>query len=222
MPKGVFERADEHRANISKALTGKPKSEAHRLKMSAMRKGVPWNDPDGTRRQKLLDRWKDNHPTRGKTLSDEWKRKLSESHKGKAVLLIRYGISPETYASELAAGNKWCWFGKHFKPADEFPKTKRGVCAGCNTAAHRKTDLKKLCGVDQAWYESKLAEQDGGCAVCGKHTPSGSNKHMPVDHNHTTGLPRGVLCSRCNTAIERLEVVPDWGIKALAYLARYK
>jgi hypothetical protein len=40
-----------------------------------------------------------------------------------------------------------------------------------------------------------LAEQGGGCAVCGKPDP----EH--VDHDHRTNEVRGMLCFNCNQAL---------------------
>jgi hypothetical protein len=39
-------------------------------------------------------------------------------------------------------------------------------------------------------------EAGEGCEVCG-----GRTSKMPVDHDHETGEPRGLLCSNCNTAL---------------------
>lgn len=47
-------------------------------------------------------------------------------------------------------------------------------------------------------YERLLAEQRGGCALCG------STDRLCVDHDHETGRVRGILCFKCNTAIGML------------------
>lgn len=45
-----------------------------------------------------------------------------------------------------------------------------------------------------------LAEQDGGCAICGVELgPRAKTTH--VDHCHTTGTVRGILCSTCNRVL---------------------
>ncbi|KKN77827.1 hypothetical protein LCGC14_0355640 [marine sediment metagenome] len=54
--------------------------------------------------------------------------------------------------------------------------------------------------VDQ--YNNMFGEQGGLCAICDK-----SLKYLKanVDHNHTTGKVRGLLCSRCNTLLVGLD-----------------
>ena len=45
-------------------------------------------------------------------------------------------------------------------------------------------------------YDKLLEKQGGVCAVC--KTPPKSGKSLHIDHDHTTGLVRGLLCFRCN------------------------
>ena len=66
----------------------------------------------------------------------------------------------------------------------------------------------KLYGMRKYWphLTENLAEeerhklsirQDGKCGICGK--PESAFKcRLAVDHNHKTGLVRGLLCYRCN------------------------
>src|SRR5438552_1390720 len=58
-------------------------------------------------------------------------------------------------------------------------------------------------------YERRLKEQGGGCAICSR--PPKRNKRLCVDHNHRTGLVRGLLCSVCNgRLLGRLERFRGW------------
>lgn len=52
-------------------------------------------------------------------------------------------------------------------------------------------------GIEMDWakYQKLLESQGGRCAVC-RQEPS--KTALAVDHDHDTGLVRGLLCSRCN------------------------
>jgi Recombination endonuclease VII len=63
-------------------------------------------------------------------------------------------------------------------------------------------------GVTVEWYEEKLVEQNGLCAICKKPEIARRNgilKRLAVDHNHETGEARALLCSGCNMKIGVLE-----------------
>lgn len=61
----------------------------------------------------------------------------------------------------------------------------------------------KNYGVTEEWYEQTLAKQNGTCAICKKAHKSGCR--LSVDHCHTTGRVRGLLCKRCNALVEKFE-----------------
>jgi hypothetical protein len=63
----------------------------------------------------------------------------------------------------------------------------------------RRRDLRKNYGITEGEYDSMLLGQGGVCAICKGAEPSG--RRLAVDHCHTTGKVRGLLCSRCNPAI---------------------
>lgn len=48
-------------------------------------------------------------------------------------------------------------------------------------------------------YDMLEAQQSNLCAICRK--PSTNRRRLHVDHCHTTGKVRGLLCFRCNTAL---------------------
>lgn len=55
-----------------------------------------------------------------------------------------------------------------------------------------------------AYYWEKYEEQNGQCAICGKHSTD-CKRRLALDHNHKTGELRGLLCSGCNPNIAWLE-----------------
>ena len=40
--------------------------------------------------------------------------------------------------------------------------------------------------------------QNGKCAICGYEFLKGKPQNCHIDHNHTTGKIRGLLCAKCN------------------------
>lgn len=53
-------------------------------------------------------------------------------------------------------------------------------------------------GITQEQYDSMYMEQLGLCAAC--HEPFGDKKPC-VDHNHKTGIIRGLVHHKCNTVM---------------------
>lgn len=63
--------------------------------------------------------------------------------------------------------------------------------------------LKTRYGIGIEKYEEMLIAQDGRCGVCGVQATN--DRNLDVDHNHSTGEIRGLLCSRCNYGVGFLE-----------------
>lgn len=61
-----------------------------------------------------------------------------------------------------------------------------------------------------------LAEQAGGCAICGAEPKT---RRLHVDHDHKTGAVRGLLCYRCNRALPHY-LGAEWLRDAIGYLTR--
>lgn len=69
----------------------------------------------------------------------------------------------------------------------------------------RKSDLKYMYGISLEEYNILLIKQQNRCAICGNEQ---AGKPLFVDHDHTTGKVRGLLCSTCNFAIGLLKDNP--------------
>ena len=78
----------------------------------------------------------------------------------------------------------------------------------------------RFYGIDVADYERMLEEQNGGCYICGKKPTD--KRALDIDHDHTTGKVRGLLCSNHNRGIGLLDDDISLLAKAIQYLARHK
>lgn len=86
----------------------------------------------------------------------------------------------------------------------------------------RKSKMKKMYGISIGDYDRMLEEQGGGCAICGVKVPSERTKYFTVDHCHTTGKVRGLLCTKCNRALGMFNDNPQRVQNAVNYLQRSK
>jgi len=90
--------------------------------------------------------------------------------------------------------------------------------------AQRTQDLKKYgLSVDQ--YDAMFVAQHGVCAVCLKVETTfdprcGKVRKLAVDHDHTTGRVRGLLCRECNTGLGHFKDSPSLLRMATAYLEK--
>lgn len=63
----------------------------------------------------------------------------------------------------------------------------------------RSNNLKRLYGITLDQYKNLVSAQGNECAICKIAFSDVLSGH--VDHCHTTGTIRGVLCGKCNAAI---------------------
>lgn len=106
------------------------------------------------------------------------------------------------------------------------------VCDPCFTERHRmrqradrrRKGLWESYKMTVADYQKLYDEQNGICAICGGvQVGRGAKKNtLSVDHDHTTGAIRGLLCSNCNTGIGNLKDSVDILKKAIQYLEERK
>lgn len=75
--------------------------------------------------------------------------------------------------------------------------------------------LRREYGLSLEKYDELLSQQGGRCAIC-KHPPSG--RTLSVDHDHSTGKVRGLLCNQCNSALGFFNDNEDRLAAALTYL----
>lgn len=118
---------------------------------------------------------------------------------------------------------------KDSKTQKYFP---RAVCRECNAQESRTVTqnltpeqkikrkeqfLKRSYGITMLDYNELFTTQQGRCPGCGKHQ-SELPKALVVDHDHITGVVRGLLCSGCNLAIGNVREKTQTLINLVEYL----
>lgn len=78
--------------------------------------------------------------------------------------------------------------------------------------------LANKYGVTREEYIALLETQGGLCAICGVAQSDQPAKNFLVDHDHTTGAVRGLLCRRCNSGLGQFGDDPALLIRALEYM----
>lgn len=103
---------------------------------------------------------------------------------------------------------------KHGKSLAHHPEYK--------TYKHRKRVCNTF-GLSMGEYDKMLAEQNGVCAICHQEetaTRRGTVIQLPVDHCHTTGKVRGLVCDKCNKGLGHFLDDPEILRSAADYIER--
>ena len=120
--------------------------------------------------------------------------------------------NPEKQAASSAK-----WYAKNKGRAAESARKWREANPDRVAFLALRTRLKQY-GLSVEQYEQMLADQGGACAVCG----AVPDRTLHVDHCHTSGRVRGLLCSECNTGIGLMCEDPERLRRAAEYLRLYR
>jgi hypothetical protein len=99
-------------------------------------------------------------------------------------------------------------------------------CATHNRAVKRKRSagtwesrILATYGISADEYFAILASQDGCCYICRRATGL-RGKRLSVDHDHSSGFVRGLLCSPCNRLLGHIRDDLDTAARIRSYLER--
>jgi hypothetical protein len=83
--------------------------------------------------------------------------------------------------------------------------------------------FQRSYGITLEEYNRMLAEQGGGCGICGARKGGKyEGERLHVDHDHATGRARGLLCGKCNRGIGQLDDDIERVLAAVRYLQRVR
>jgi hypothetical protein len=83
--------------------------------------------------------------------------------------------------------------------------------------AIRRRKQARVYGLTPDQYEALFIRQAGVCAIC-RCPERIKTASLCIDHDHKSGLVRGLLCRRCNAAIGLMGEDRTTLLRALAYL----
>ncbi len=130
--------------------------------------------------------------------------------------------------------NKTCFACQQSLPLSAFARdnTRHGVqreCRECCTTRKRawhqtssgqrssaNTKLKRRLGIDVEEFEFLSASVGNVCEICKK--PEKGTCRLSVDHCHTQGYIRGLLCNNCNVGLGNFLNSPEALRQAAVYL----
>lgn len=112
-------------------------------------------------------------------------------------------------------GKRWKKVPRFCKRCKDPLEREKKWCLACLPEAKHRRALRKTFGLPPEEYDRMLTAQAGICAICSAK-PNG--KRLSVDHDHSTGRVRGLLCGLCNFALGAFRDNPDTMAAAIRYL----
>ena len=85
---------------------------------------------------------------------------------------------------------------------DKAFSSKQSICKHCR----RIKRLYQRYGLTENDYKKLWHDQKGRCALCGTET---KDEYLDVDHDHSTGLVRGLLCRKCNLWLDDNKITKE-------------
>ena len=149
-------------------------------------------------------------------------------------------MSAELFAL-VAPDAKTCRVCKRLLPIDQFRRSpnmksgRRNECRECGVAAFKawrvanpekdrakqRRETLKMYGISRADYDRLHAAQGGRCAICGGVEHGHKRAYFAIDHDHASGVVRGLLCHGCNAALGGFRDNPDLLRSAAKYVEAF-
>jgi hypothetical protein len=106
------------------------------------------------------------------------------------------------------------------KPESEYHKAGPRLKPRCKDCDYFYA-VQLIHGISPEHYRELWEEQNGCCAICRRDLESSQQRRSHVDHDHLTGIVRGLLCANCNHGIGNFHENVAYLLAATRYLARH-
>jgi len=108
---------------------------------------------------------------------------------------------------------------EYYNPSPSHRKIYR-ECKKCMTERTSRSFRKLRYGMTFEEYEQMLEKQMNCCAIC-KATVEENGRLLSVDHDHSNGKVRQILCDRCNRMLGQVQDNPAILAAAADYLIKH-
>lgn len=127
-----------------------------------------------------------------------------------------------------------CKESKLFTDFNKSSKSKDGLqhyCRACSNKNRKEWDLadpertrgkylRETYGIKLSDYDAMLEAQGHKCAICGQDETR-FKKKLVIDHDHSTGEVRQLLCNMCNHGIGNFKDDIDLMANAIKYILKH-
>lgn len=93
----------------------------------------------------------------------------------------------------------------------ESPRGKRAL---------RAYAIERTYGISHEQFDVLVAKQNNECAICAKSGLTERSGYLSIDHDHSTGKIRGLLCDGCNVGLGKFKDDIEELRKAITYLMK--
>lgn len=83
----------------------------------------------------------------------------------------------------------------------------------------RFNTIKRTYNLNKEEFLEKFKSQNGCCEICNKKFQK--QRDIRIDHSHTTGKIRGLLCNKCNVCLGIHDENIDLLMSVINYLNKY-
>lgn len=154
----------------------------------------------------------------GAKLGSGWTKSCGCLHRKSSSKNIRKSHAKRKSATHCARGHEFTPENTYFQPnADS------RTCIQCRKL-NKGNLLWRLekAGWTHEMYLKARADQRGLCAICHQPEKCKDGRALAADHEHSSKIPRALLCSNCNKGLGNFQDNPQLLLIAAQYLRRYQ